>query len=54
MGEHEPGMVAGGLTGRRLSRRAMMRMSLAMAALPILAACGSQQPAAPDSAPTSR
>src|SRR5215208_7886676 len=47
MAEHELDMTAGGVMGRRLSRRVMVRMGLAMAALPILAACGSQQAAAP-------
>src|SRR5215207_5915457 len=47
MAERELDMAAGGIMGRRLSRRVMVRMGLAMAALPILAACGSQQAAAP-------
>jgi multiple sugar transport system substrate-binding protein len=47
MGEHDLGTAAYRLTRRRLSRRAMVRLGLAMAALPVLAACGAQQPAAP-------
>ena len=44
MAERELDMGAGALS-RRLSRRAIVRMGLAMAALPVLAACGSQQAA---------
>src|SRR4051812_38505153 len=47
MAERELDIADGSVMGRRLSRRAMVRMGMAMAALPILAACGSQQPAAP-------
>ena len=41
----ESGMPAKRSIGRRLSRRTMVRMGLAVAALPILAACGAQPPA---------
>src|SRR5688572_17205892 len=53
MGVPESGMPAEPLTGRRLSRRALVRLGLAVAALPILAACGEQSsaPAKPTSAP---
>ena len=47
MGEGEVGMPATGMTGRRLSRRTVVRLGLAMASLPILAACGGSAPAAP-------
>jgi multiple sugar transport system substrate-binding protein len=47
MAERELDVADGSVMGRRLSRRAMVRMGMAMAALPILAACGSQQAAAP-------
>src|SRR5215212_160415 len=51
MGTSDSGTAAFGLTGRRLSRRSAVRMGLAMAALPVLAACGAQQPAAPAAPP---
>jgi peptide/nickel transport system substrate-binding protein len=39
-------------TARRVSRRQLLRIGLALAALPLAAACGQQQPAAP--APTAK
>ena len=51
MGTSDSGTAAFGLTGRRLSRRSAVRMGLAMAALPVLAACGAQQPSAPAAPP---
>src|SRR4051794_21079469 len=47
MGERELGVAPPALTARRMSRRSMVRLGMAVAALPILAACGGTAAPAP-------